>query len=378
MTNSFSTVEQIAFEAVAKVGRELTGMSAVAGRDFNGNQVALNGRVDVPVMKASTIGDVTPSATFPTGEDRTSSVRSFILDNQKEATWNMVAEEERALNNSGNAQDVMRQTIEQNIRGLANLIEANTCNVAQLAATQGRGVAGTNPFASNLSMVATQRKVLDDLGAPQGDRHIIIDTSAGKAIRDQLTTGFLVGAETKSETMTGHLLNLHGFDIGESAGIATHTAGTGTLYEVNGTPALGDTAIPIDTGSGTILAGDMVGFDGSTDYYGVRSDFVSGNLTLQDPGLIKQITLPADGDVLALAPTHTAHLAFQKSAITTVVRPSDQPEGSNSEKSVIIDPVTGFAFLLLRVEQNGQASWFMRVTFGAFAQNPQFISKIIG
>ena len=48
--------------------------------------------------------------------------------------------------------------------------------------------------------------------------------------------------------------DLFGFNVGVSGKIVNHTKGTGTGYLVNKSAgmAVGDTSVPVDTGSGTI------------------------------------------------------------------------------------------------------------------------------
>jgi len=379
MSNVFTALEPRLFSAAKVVGRELTGFSAAADRSFNDKNVALGDTVKVPVAPALTASASSPSNVFPTGNDRTLTSRDLTLSNADEVSWHSTAEEERSLGNGGNADDVFIQTVEQGVRTLTNLIEASLGVTADLACTQGQGTAGTDPFASNLDATANFKKVLDDLGAPAIDRSIVIGTTSGASIRKQLTAGMLVGADAQvGGVRSGEILNLNGFSIKESAGVATHVSGTGTGYLVNGTPALGDTSIPVDTGSGTILAGDMVSFDSATGLYGVKTDFVATNMILQDPGLIKQLTLPIDDDSITIEPSHTANIAMQRSALVSVVRPALQPIGGGIEQMTITDSQTGFSFLMLRVVQNGQVSYFMKVVYDSFAPNPEFLAKIIG
>lgn len=376
MANVFTALQPILFSAARVVGRELTGFSAAVDRNFNDKNVALGDTVKVPVVPALTSSTTTTSNVFPTGADRTLISRDLTLNQASQVTWHTTAEQERSLGNGGNADDVFGQTVEQGIRTLTNEIEAYLGVTADLAATRARGIAGTDPFASNLNMTANMKKVLDDLGAPQIDRSIVTTTTSGASIRNQITAGMLLGSDAQvGGVRAGEILNLNGFSIKESAGIATHTAGTGTGYLVDGALVAGNTAVTVDTGSGTILAGDAIGFAGSTDYYGVKTALSGSDLVIQDPGLAAAV---ADDDAIAVVGTHTASMALQRSALVSVVRPALQPIGGGVEQMTITDSQTGWSFLLLRVVQDGQVSYFMRVVYDAFAPNPEFLAKIIG
>ena len=78
------------------------------------------------------------------------------------------------------------------------------------------------------------------------------------------------------------LMDVHGFQIRESAQIKSHTKGTGSGYLVNNGAgyAEGSTSIAVDTGTGTIKAGDVVTFAGDTNKYLVAADLSGGVLTL--------------------------------------------------------------------------------------------------
>jgi hypothetical protein len=90
-------------------------------------------------------------------------------------------------------------------------------------------------------------------------------------------------AGTTALRAQGTLLELHGFVLRESAGVARHTAGTGASYVTNGALAIGATVIPVQTGSGTIIAGDVVTI-GNYKYV-VTSALSGGNVTIGAPGL---------------------------------------------------------------------------------------------
>lgn len=64
------------------------------------------------------------------------------------------------------------------------------------------------------------------------------------------------------------------------------TKGTGTSYLLNdASAAIGDTVIPVDGGSGTIIIGDYITIAGHTKGYEVTVALTGGNLTIASPGL---------------------------------------------------------------------------------------------
>ena len=78
---------------------------------------------------------------------------------------------------------------------------------------------------------------------------------------------------------------------------AKHTAGTGSnTYRTNlsGGYAVGAQTIAADTGSGTIIAGDVIDFadDSPDNKYVVKTALTGGSLVIQKPGLMAAV---ADG-----------------------------------------------------------------------------------
>lgn len=71
---------------------------------------------------------------------------------------------------------------------------------------------------------------------------------------------------------------------------ATIQRGTGSAYVTSGTYSAGDTSITLATGTGTILAGNVLVFAGDTNRYLVATGIASpGAVTLAAPGLLKPL-----------------------------------------------------------------------------------------
>ena len=114
---------------------------------------------------------------------------------------------------------------------------------------------------------ANARKVLSDNGSPLSDIHFTMNTAAGANMRQLLQLTAVNEAGDDSLLRQGTLTNIHGFDIRESAQVPETTKGTGASYVTNGAVAAGSTAIPLQTGTGTVVAGDVVTFAGDPNVY---------------------------------------------------------------------------------------------------------------
>jgi len=161
-----------------------------------------------------------------------------------------------------------------------------------------------------------------------------------------------------------------------SAGIDVHTRGTASgLYDTNGTFAAGVTSVAVDTGSGTILPGDIASFAGDTSLYVVGTGIAAaGTLELNKPGL--QASL-ADGVDLTVGAAYTPNLAFERSAIVGVMRPPVMPANPVISQTLISDGM-GMTYLLLDIAQYGQRTWELHLAWGFKAVQPDHIATLLG
>ena len=107
--------------------------------------------------------------------------------------------------------------------------------------------------------IAEVRQILVDNGMPDdGEATLLINSAAGTKLPQLGTTSKANENGSDQLLRRGTLLDLQGFMMKESAGVKAVTKGTGTNYQLNGALAVGDTTVTVDTGSGTILAGDTL------------------------------------------------------------------------------------------------------------------------
>ncbi len=381
MANTLTSVAPLLFAAARIVPRELTGVIQSSNTNFNDQGVAKGDTVQIPVSPTMTTAAFTAAQTFTAGTDRTVSTKTLTLNQAFESTFNMTAENERSLMNSGVAQDVFRQTVEQGIRQIVNDIETYAWKAIRKGCSRATGTAATTPFATVIDPVADLRKILDDNGAPAQDRSLIINTAAGANLR-KITNLYKANEAGTDETLRrGVLLDVHGFAIRESNAPVSVTAGTGASYVTGaGTQAVGATAILMGTGqTGTILAGDVITISGDSNKYTVVSSTATGAdagvVTIGAPGLKVAAT---SGLVVTVGAAATANIAMHKSALCLVCRPALQPVSPVAEQMVISDPVTGLSFLMLRAVGSGMSSWYIRVVYDAFAPNDFAAAQLLG
>lgn len=90
-----------------------------------------------------------------------------------------------------------------------------------------------------------------------------------------------------------------------------YAIGTGSGYLVNNGPGYpaGTTSIALGTGTGTILAGDVVTFTGDTNGYVVATALGAGVVVLAAPGLIKAV---ANGVAVTVSASRNPSFGFAR------------------------------------------------------------------
>lgn len=377
MSNTLTSLIPDLYEALDVVSRELVGFIPSVMMDSSAARAAVGEAVRVPIAPASAAEDVAPGQLPPDDGDQTIGNTPITISKSRAVPFRWSGEEQRGLNNGAGYRNIRRDQIAQAMRTLTNEIEAFVGGIAAAGASRAYGTAGTAPFASDLSDPAQLRKILSDNGAPLGDMSLVIDTTAGARVRSlaQLTKANEAG--TTELRAQGTLLELAGFQVRESAGVASHVAGTGTGYLVNGALAKGSTAVATDTGTGTILAGDFISTTASADKYIVSTALSAGGLSINAPGLMKPWL---DNAAITVGGSYTANVAFSRNAIVLVTRaPAVPEEGDMADDAVmIIDPRSGLSFEVRMYRQYRRVRYEMAIAYGASNIKPEHTAILLG
>jgi hypothetical protein len=379
MANVLTDLAADIYVAADVVARELTGGLTAVTINSNGSQrAALNDVVRSHFTRAATVGDTSPSMTIPEGDDQTVGSKTLTINKSRSVKIPWTGEDMKHVNNGSGFETIYGDQIRQAMRAIVNEMEVDVMNAAYLAASRAIGTAGTTPFASNFNELAELRKILVDNGTPMDNQvSVIMDTAAGTKLRNLAQLQKVNENGSDQLLRNGVLLDLQGLMLKESAGIATPTAGTGSSYVTNGTFAVGDTAISIDTGTGTILAGDVITFAGDTNKYVVATALTGGVVTIAAPGLRKAL---ADGVAVTLAATATKNVAFHRRAVEIAMRPPAVPEGGDAavDETVIQDPFSGMVFELRAYKGYRKSMFEVASAWGVKAWKPEFIALLQG
>lgn len=374
MANTLTELQPVLFSAAQNVSSEPFGMVDAINTNFADQGVAKGDKVKVPVAPSRAASDFTPANIASAGEDATADDVEVEITKSRKVSWHLTGEQQRSLDNGAASSEWIRQLVEQGMRTLRNEAEVDAATAVYTGASRAVGTAGTNPFASALTPLADAKKILRDNGAPMGDLQFVMDTTSETNLLklNLITQADQAGSD--AERRAGIVGRQYGFAMRQSAGLDTHTKGTGTSYQLSAAGAVGDTSISVDTGSGTLIAGDIVTFAGTSTKYVANSALSGGSFTIGRPGLL---AAEADNDAVTIGNDYTPNVAFDRNAVVGIMRPPLMPENPTQQAMLISDGM-GMTYLMLDIAQYGQRTWEIHLAWGFKAVQSEHIAILLG
>ena len=375
MANTLTNLIPDAYAALDVVSRELTGAIPGVQRDASADRLATNQTLRSAVTPANAAADYTPAMSVPSAADEVITNKTLTLSKNRAVGFSWTGEEAYGMEQGPGFLSIRQNQIAQAFRTLTNEMENDLCDAIADGASRAYGTAGTTPFASTLGDSAEVRKILDDNGAPASSRSLVIDTAAGAKLR---TLGQLTKANEAGSSMTlrdGELMSMHGFSVRESAQINNDAVGTGASYQLNGALAVGDTTVTVDTGSGTILAGDIVTI--SNHKYVVETALSGNDFTVAAPGIQEVV---ADNTAVTVNAASARNLAFSQDAVTLATRlPIFPNEGDLAiDSEIVTDPRTGISFDLRVYPGDGMVLYRIHALWGWVVNKPEHAALLLG
>ncbi len=377
MSNTLTSLAPTLFSAAKQVAAEPFGVIPAINTTFDDKGVAKGDTVTVDVAPIRAATNFAPGATTSTGDDSAASSIGVVISAAKKVSWHLTGEQIRSLQNATISEDWVKQLVSQGMRTLRNLAEVDAATALKQGASRAFGTAGTTPFASDLSALTNARKILQDNGAPLSDLWYTGDSNSGLNLRNLGIFQQAYQAGSDAERRSGDFLPQFGFKIKESAGIGLHTKGTGASYTTDGSAyAVGAMAITLITGTGTVVAGDVVTFAGDTNKYVAKSGVAApGVITLQAPGL--KVAIAASATAMTVGNNYTANVAFERAACVGIIRPTLIPENPTITQMPISDDL-GMTYLMLDIAQYGQRTWELHLAWGFQTVNGEFSTLVLG
>lgn len=382
MASTLTAIAPSLFSAAQKVSAEPAALINSVYADFDNKGVAVGDSVIVPVVPAQSVAPYTPANVSPAGAGAgEAEAISVAITKSRKVSMVLTGEQIRSLENGGNYQDFTEQWAAQAMRSLRNEVEADIATAVKIGASRAYGTAGTTPFAASLDDLANVRKILRDNGAPMADLQFVGNTSTELNLLKLGVVQQAYAAGSDEERRSGVIGKQLGFMMRTSGGIAKHTAGTATGFDVALVAgyAAGTKIFNVDGGNGgTLLQGDILTIAGDTNKYvshtavaALTNDHL---LTIGNPGLMQDV---ANGAELAIGSAYTPNFAFERSAVVAVVRPPVMPSNPTIRTMSISDGM-GLTYMFAELDQYGQRSWEIILCWGFKVVQPEQVAILLG
>ena len=380
MANTLTGLVPDFHEAMDVISRELVGMIPAVKTDARLDRVAIGQNVTIPVtQEAGTSAANTPGVNAPDTGDATVDNVQVAITKSKHQPIRFNGEETLGLTNAGTFSSIQADRTYQAMRSLVNEIEADLWATGVAGASNAYGTAATTPFgtANDLGDFAGALGLMEINGAPTNDLQLVLGHSAMANLRGKQSVLFKVNEAGSSDMLRNGMTDrVQKQALRHSDAVTTHTKGTGTSYQTSAAGSVGDTVISADTGTGTILAGDVITFAGDTTKYVVTVAFGGGSFTI-GRGLINAV---ADNVAITVGNSYTGNLIFDRNAIVLANRMPAMPDGGDmaADVTALTDPMSGLTFEFALYKQFLQNVIHVRLAWGTASIKPRHVGVLLG
>lgn len=325
--------------------------------------------IDVPISSSIQAVAVTPAATAPDPGDTTPTSVPIAMDQWFEAAF------ELSDKDMLEAEDmIMPMQASEAIKALAN----NVDNYLLGLYTQFFGVAGDPSvvaFSDGTAKDATDmKKVLSNQLTPIDDRWAVTDANVEASAMNVRAFQDLSWNGSPQGIIDGELNRKMGFGWWMDQNIPTHTAGTGSGYLVDGAFPVDSTSIDVDTGTGTIVVGDILTFAGDPQTYVATSALAAPGSVSISPALRAPL---AGSEAVSITASHVVNLGFHRDAIAFASRPLRRSKGGAVESATAVDPISGLALRVEVTEEHKRQRFSYDILYGANVVRPEFGVRLL-
>lgn len=377
MANVFTNLAADIYEAAERVGREKVGALNAVKINAGAEQAAKDDVVRSAFTRPQVVSTTyAPSMTIPEGTDQTVDNKTMALDTYASIQIPYTGEDQKHLNNGAGYQTVYGNQIQQAMRAICNKMELDLMAKLALGVGNGYGTAGTTPYASNMNDLPNIMKLLIDRGCPDdGNISAIYDTTAAVNIQNIGNLYKVNEAGDDGLLRNGVLGKLYNVVLRRSGQVGKPAAGTGTSYVLNGAHAIGATSIVIKTGSGTVLAGDIITINGNK--YVVNTGVAAAGTITINSGLVAAGT---DGDTVTISAAARRNIVLHRDAAEIAMRPIALPNGGDAavDRMQVVDPISGMPFTLSYYKGFQKAMIEIGVLYGTKVWLPDFAAVHLG
>lgn len=384
MANSLSAVMPKILARGLLALREQAVMPRLVNADYSNDAARKGDTIDVPLPSAVTVSDVTPSNTAPAPADTATAVAQISLNQWKKAGFHLT---DREMLEIDAEESFVPMQMAEAVRALANAVNASVH--AEYAGIYGIvGTPGSTPFGVDVGSATAARKLLNKQLAPRSDRRGVLDfdAEANALALPQFSDAEKIGSSNVK--IEGEIGRKFGIDWVADDGVVTHVAGTAAdsgsfTVTTAAVAAVGATTVSIktNTGSPTLVAGDVVSFAGHDQTY-----VVTAGTTLTGGGVAVTIAPAlrasvANAAAVSVRASHVVNLAFHRDAFALAMRPLSAGMADLALGNRILamtDAQTGLSLRLEVSRQYKQTVWEFDVLWGVKLVRPELAVRIAG
>lgn len=371
------------YVGLGTVAREMVGFIPVVNKNTGAERAAKGEVIRIPTGRAGQLEDISEAMQTPSTNPGSLGYTDMMITKAQVVPFYWTGEEQVGVSNNGQYNKIVADQFADCLRKLVNAVEKDLADAAVVGASRAYGTAGTTPFgtAGDFTDFAQMAKILDDNGTPVSDRAFVLNSTAFANLRGKQNLLLKTNeAGTDEFLRTGYTTPIQGFSIWNSAGLSTHVKGTGSGYVTNLTKTLnkGAKEIGIDTGTGTILAGDVVTFaDDANKYIIEKGADAAGNIEINNPGLMQAL---ADGKAMTIGGDYTPSIAFHKDALCLIARAPKVPNVGDDaiDSTIITDQVSGLSFEVRVYGGYRKVRFEVGLAWGVKCIQPEFCAALIG
>jgi hypothetical protein len=356
---------------LASVQKQYSGMEGEPGQTFN-----------IQVQAPRAAQDVVPANVVPNDGGGTYSNVPLTLDKWREVPFTITNYELVAMN----AGPLIPEAIKESARAIANDLNDYIYGKANAKVYGAVGSAAAGLFAANINGLADLDYILSKQLCPVGQRQLALnigDATAAEKLDDFKKYMNLGDVEA---LRAGRLGRIYNTEIHRQTLANRWTAGsdngsyvlTGNITAQAATYPGASFQIGVGTGTGTILAGDLVQIGGSADAqtYVVTSALNTGVLSISPPPAIAH-SIGDTVKVIGAGTTYTRNLAFDPGLLALVMRVPNftsiggEPLPTMGQHRVMVDPVTGIPLKLSSYPMFEQHNFRLSYLAGAVVADPR-------
>lgn len=382
MANTLTNILPTILAGGVQALRERAVMAQLVNRDYQGLAQQKGNVVNIPVPSAIAARAVTPAVAMASNVDFAPTSAAVTLDQWYEAPLNISDADAASIDM---AYVAMQST--EAIKSLANNVDQYIMGKHKRIFAYS-GAAGTTPFNTSLTAVASAALVLHQNLAPTEDRRAVISPLAEFYFKQnsQILQADQRGNTTGlTEGVIGRVLGLDWF-VDQNMATVTHTPGGGwvTGFSVSTTTGVagGSTLHVLNaTASGTIKVGDVFTLGTDTlNQYVVTASATSSSTVGIDLSIYPPLRAAASlGTTLAVVATaYTVNLAFHRDSWAFASRPLSGVFLAGNIIQAPTDPISGIALRLELSRQYKQETLSYDILYGANVYRPELASKIFG